>query len=89
MYVCICIYIYIYIYTYLSLSLYIYIYIYIYIERERYRERERGARQVTLRVASWFRTNGVNANGAAAKVINFDRSGKKVRPGTVGNINIG
>ena len=27
-----------------------------------------------------LRTNGVDTNGAAAKVINFDRFGKKVRP---------
>ena len=26
---------------------------------------------------AWLRTNGVNTNGAAAKVINFDRLGKK------------
>ena len=37
----------------------------------------------------WFRTNGVNTNGATAKVMQFDRSGKKVRPGTFGKINIG
>ena len=36
------------------------------------------------RVASlWLRTNGVNTSGAAAKVMNFDRLGKKVRPGTL------
>ena len=29
---------------------------------------------------SWSRTNGVNTNGAAAKVMNFDRSGKKGTP---------
>ena len=33
---------------------------------------------------SWLRTNGVNTNGAAAKVMNFDRLRKKVRPGTLG-----
>ena len=38
--------------------------------------------------AVWLRTNGVNPNGAAAKVRNFDRLGKKVRPGTFGKINI-
>ena len=36
----------------------------------------------------WLPTNGVNANGAAAKVANFDRLGKKVRPGTLGNIKV-
>ena len=39
--------------------------------------------------AFWLRTNGVNNNGAAAKVTNFDRLGKKVRPGTVGKIQVG
>ena len=31
-----------------------------------------------------MQTNGVNTNGAAANVMNVDRSGKKVRPGTFG-----
>ena len=39
--------------------------------------------------AIWLRTNGVNTNGAAAKAFNFDRSGKKIRPGTPGNIKTG
>ena len=33
--------------------------------------------------------NGVNTNGAAAKLINIDRLGEKVRPGTTGNIKVG
>ena len=33
----------------------------------------------------WSRTNGVNTNEAAAKVMNFDKLGKKVRPGIFGN----
>ena len=37
----------------------------------------------------WVRTDGVNANGAAAKVMNFDRLVKKVRPGTFGKIQLG
>ena len=37
----------------------------------------------------WLRTNGVNTNGAAAKVMNFDRFGKKVLPGTLGKIKVG
>ena len=37
---------------------------------------------------SWLRTNGVNTHGAAAKVMNFVRLGKKVRPGTSGNIKV-
>ena len=36
-----------------------------------------------------LRTNGVNTNGAAAKVTHFDRLGKKVRPGTFGKKQIG
>ena len=28
----------------------------------------------------WLRTNGVSTNGAAAKVMNFDRFGKKDTP---------
>ena len=32
----------------------------------------------------------VNTNGAAAKVVNFDRLGKKIRPGTsFGKIKVG
>ena len=37
----------------------------------------------------WLRTNGVDTNGAAAKVMNFDRLGKEVRPGTLGKIEVG
>ena len=33
--------------------------------------------------------NGVNANGAAAEVMHFDRLGTKVRPGTLGKIKVG
>ena len=36
-----------------------------------------------------FQTNGVDTNGAAAKVMIFDRLGKKVRHGTFGKIEIG
>ena len=36
-----------------------------------------------------LRTNGVNTNGAAAKVMNSDRLGKRVRPGTFGKIKVG
>ena len=32
----------------------------------------------------WLRTSGVNTNEAAAKVMNFDRLGKTVCPGTIG-----
>ena len=32
---------------------------------------------------------GVNTNGAAAKVNNYDGLGKKVRPGTSGEIKVG
>ena len=37
----------------------------------------------------WLRTNGVNPNGAAAKVTNLVRLGKKVRLGTFGHIKVG
>ena len=37
----------------------------------------------------WLRTDGVNNNGAAAKVMDVDRLGKKVRPGTSGKIEVG
>ena len=37
----------------------------------------------------WLRTNGINTNGAAAEVMNFDRLGKKVRPVTFGKIKAG
>ena len=42
-----------------------------------------------LRVlANWLRTNGVNTDGAAAKVTSFDGLGKKVSPGTFGKIKV-
>ena len=69
-------YIYIYIYTSLSITYNMYICIYIYI-------------YVAVSGASWLRTNGVNTNGAAAKVMNFDRLGKKVHPGTLEKIKVG
>ena len=37
----------------------------------------------------WLRTNGVNTNGAAANVMNFDGLEKKVRPGTFREIKVG
>ena len=36
-----------------------------------------------------LRTNEVNTNGAAAKVMNVDRLGKKVRTGAFGKIKVG
>ena len=39
--------------------------------------------------APLLRTHGVNTNGAAAKAMNFDILGKKVRPGTFGMIKAG
>ena len=38
---------------------------------------------------AWLRANGVSTNGAAAKVINIERLGKKVRHGTSGKIQVG
>ena len=40
-------------------------------------------------IVDWLWTNGVNTNGAAAKVVNVDRLGKKVCPGTLGKITAG
>ena len=37
----------------------------------------------------WLRTNGVNTNGAAAKVMNFGTLGEKVHPGTFGKTQVG
>ena len=37
----------------------------------------------------WLRTSGVSTNGAAATAVIFDRLGKKVRPGTFGNVKVG
>ena len=37
----------------------------------------------------WPQTNGVNTSGAAAEVMSFDGLGKKVRPGTFGEIKVG
>ena len=68
----------------LSLSLYIYIYIGV--------SSISGFTHASISLALYLpglRTNGVNTNGAAAKVINnFDRLGKKVRPGTSGKIHV-
>ena len=35
---------------------------------------------------TWLRTNGVDTKGVDAKVMRFDRLGKKVRPGNSGKI---
>ena len=86
----------IYIYLSIYLSSYI-IYIYIYISQENITAACHFKRGGPHAVASfrpakgmgWLRTNKVNANGAAAKEIDFDRLGKKVRPGTFGKIKVG
>ena len=63
----------------------IYTYLYIYIERERdvymyiYIYRLHARCHIV-----WSRTDGVDTNGAPAKVMNLDRSGEKIRPGTLG-----
>ena len=54
-----------------------------YIYRERDVPRSAGWR------TPWLGTNGVNAHGAAAEVMNFDSFGKKIRPGTFGKIKLG
>ena len=40
-------------------------------------------------IAVTISSAGDNTGGSAAKVINFDRLGKKVRPGTLGEIKVG
>ena len=48
--------------------------------------------QIIIIIIIWLhllRRNGVNTNGAAAKVIRFERLGEKVRPGTFGKIKVG
>ena len=40
-------------------------------------------------VTPWLRTKGVNISRATAKVTYFDRLGKKIRPGTFGEIQVG
>ena len=74
MYVCVCIYIYIYVCIYI----YIYIYICIHVCLHTYvciciclGDRQR---------TTWSRTDGVSTHGAAAKVMIFDRLGKKGTP---------
>ena len=44
---------------------------------------------VEILKSDWLRTNGVNTNGANAKVNNLDRLGKKVHPVAFGNIKVG
>ena len=93
-----CIYIYIYVLS-LSLSLYIYIYIYIYIKRDIYNEVNTNNTDNNNTSTNndnnnddnglWLWANGVNTNEAAAKVMSFDRFGRKGRPGTFGKIKVG
>ena len=45
-------------------------------------------RRVRRHAGLWLRTNGVNTNGAAAEVMNFDGLGKKVRPGAFWKIKV-
>ena len=67
-------------------DVYIYIYIYITSGDDPWGHLECAARRLT---AGWLRTNGVSTSGAAAKVTSFDRSGKMVRPGTLGTVKVG
>ena len=48
-----------------------------------------GGRSTANSCSNWLRTNGVNTNGAEAKVTKFDRLGKKACPGTSGEIKVG
>ena len=71
--------------------MYVYVCVYIYIYNIYTYLLARGAVRawrLPLWRASWLRTHGVNANGAAARVVNFDGLGKKVRPGTFGKIKV-
>ena len=68
---------------------YIYIYIHIYIYRRGLLRLGGLDRLLGALGSLWLRTNGVNTNGAAAEVIDSDRLGKKVRPGTLGKIKLG
>ena len=47
------------------------------------------ARQPAGPDLGWLRINGANTPGVAAKVLNSDRLGTKVRPGTSGKIKAG
>ena len=44
---------------------------------------------IYIYIYTWLRTNRVITNGAAAKVMTFDRLGNKLRPGTFGNVKVG
>ena len=44
---------------------------------------------IIMIIIIWLRTNGVNTNGAAARVMNVDRFGKKVTHWHFGKSNIG
>ena len=83
------IYIYAYTYTYTCICTYLYIYIYIYIYTPPCGAPGRRAAPRGGPSGPWLRTSGVNTNGAAAKVMDFDRLGKKVCPGTFGKIQVG
>ena len=50
---------------------------------------EAGRREAPVPREPRLRTDGVNTHGAAAKVVNFGRLGKKARPGTFGNVKVG
>ena len=66
-----------YVYIYICICImYMYIYIYIYV----YAPSKRRFRFAPRRRFSCLQTKGVDTNGAAGKVIKFDRSRKKVRP---------
>ena len=71
-------------------NIYIYIYKHIHIHTHTYIYSGAEANAaLAVEGARWLRTDGVNTNGAAAKVIMFDRLGKKVRPGTFEHTKVG
>ena len=87
-YMYISIYIYTHIYTHMHIYIYIYIYRYMYMYMYIYARRvgqsffldrliHSTGRAFSI---SWLRTNGVNTNGATAKVMHFDRLGETCTP---------
>ena len=74
----------------MCMYIYIYIYVYVYIHLKSQVGLEVGHRlAVRLELlASVCGQNGVNENGAAAKGTDFDRLGRRMRPGTFAKIKV-
>ena len=65
--------------------MYLYIHIYMHIYKHIYIYMYKGVSVACF----WWRTDGVNTNGAAAKETHFDRLWKKALLGTLGKIKAG